>query len=108
MARTVMFSTKAVRRLAILGAVAICGVGLTGCIYPEESLSSDFGRALHENLVAQIADPEAAYGPQPPADGARARLATERYRAGRVIQPQPAMASKIGVLVNSGAGEQQQ
>jgi hypothetical protein len=108
MARMVMFSTKAVRGLAVVGALAGCGAGLAGCVLPQESLSADFGRALHENLVAQIADPEAGYpGPPPPADGARAALAMERYRAGKVTQPVPATASKIGVAIGGTQPPQQ-
>jgi type IV pilus biogenesis protein CpaD/CtpE len=106
MARMVMFSTEAVRRLALAGALAACGAGLAGCVVPQQTLSADFGRALHENLVAQIADPDAAYpGPPPPADGARAALAMERYRTGQVIKPVPATASKIGIT--SGGMQQQ-
>jgi hypothetical protein len=108
MARMVMFSTERARRLAIIGALAACGAGLAGCVVPQKQLSADFGRALHENLVAQIADPDAAYGPPPPTDGARAQLAMERYRTGKVIQPQPATASKIGILVGGGAQGPQQ
>lgn len=97
MARTVMSSTDRLRRTAIrLAMLLACGAGLAGCIYPQEPLDVDFGRALHEDLVAQITNPEATYGPQPPADGARAGLAMERYQAGEVIKPQPLTASQVG------------
>lgn len=102
MARTVMSFTR-LRRPA-LAAGALCAAALGACTTPQTTLSSDFGRALHEDLLAQIADPDAApVGPPPPADGARAALAQERYRTGKVIKPQPAIGSKVGVSNSTGA-----
>jgi hypothetical protein len=98
MARTVMFSTKALRTAAAVGALAAAAGGLAGCVIPQTNLSPDFGSALHQNMVAQLADPDAVYrGPPPPTDGARAGLAMKRYREGKVIMPVPATATDIGV-----------
>ena len=105
MAPTVMFSTEHLRILARIGLLAACAAALGGCMIPKEQLSSDFGRALHEDLLAQVDDPDRAHtGPPPPADGARVGLAMERYRTGKVIKPQPATASKIGVVVSASPG----
>ena len=97
MAPMAMFSTNLIRSLLTAGALALCGMGLSGCLLPEENLSPEFGRSLHQHLAAQIADPDAVYGPQPPADGAHSALATDRYQKGQVIQPVPAKASDIPV-----------
>lgn len=103
MAPMAMFSTESVRRLALVSALALCGVGLSGCfMLSEQNLSPEFGSTLHQHLAAQIADPDAVYGPQPPADGARSALATDRYQKGQVIQPIPAKASDIAVPTGSG------
>lgn len=107
MARTVMSFTDRISRAALRIAILVgCAAGLAGCIYPEEPLSPDLGRALHEDLVAQIANPEATYGPPPPADGARSGLAMERYHTGKVIKPVPAAASDIGVHLTGANGQQ--
>lgn len=97
MARMVMFSTNALRR-ATFGALLMASGALVGCVIPQTNLSPDFGRALHQDLVAQLADPDPVYrGPPPPMDGARSALAMKRYREGKVIMPQAATASEIGV-----------
>lgn len=104
MARMVMSFTRLRRRALIAAAATLCAALAAACTTPKTTLSSDFGRALHEDLLAQIADPDAApVGPPPPADGARVGLAMERYRTGKVIQPQPAAASKVGVSMTNGA-----
>ncbi|MFC3069160.1 hypothetical protein [Phenylobacterium soli] len=92
-------------RATALAGLALCAAGLSACTTPRTTLSEDFGRALHEDLLAQIADPDATpVGPPPPSDGARAALAQERYRTGKVIKPTPATASKIGVVAAPTAG----
>lgn len=109
MARTVMSFTKlGLRGLAFAGALA----GLCACANAaDQQAEADFGRALHEDIVAQIADPDREAAPHPPAvsDGARVGLAMERYRTGKVIEPQPATASRIGVVMEpngaSGSGQ---
>lgn len=99
-----MFSTEASARRAGLGVLLLTAAALGGCA-SQHTLSEDFGRALHENLVAQIADPEPAWAnrPPPPADGARIGLAMERYRTGKTIKPKPAKASDVGVSINFGS-----
>jgi hypothetical protein len=101
MARTVMSFTKRLRPFGLAGALALAGAGLSGCIFPQEPLNHDFGRALHENLVAQIADPDVVYGPNPPANGEAVGLAMQRYRTGTVIKPKAAVATDIGIFGSS-------
>lgn len=73
---------------------ALAGGGaLSGCVdNPAQSkirIQPDFGRAVSQDLAAQIANPDAGRdaGPPPPLDGARANLAVQRYRQNEVIQP---------------------
>jgi len=81
--------------------------GLSGCMASRTHLSKDFGAALREDLVAQIADPDARYtgDPDPGSNGGRVAQAQERYRTGKVIAP-AAAASDIGSSASGGAGMQ--
>ena len=78
-------------------------LGLAGCVESQQHLSQDFGSAVRQDRVAQIADPEARYKgvPAPGSDGARVGLAQERYRTGKVIAPSDASASEIGASSSS-------
>lgn len=92
------------KHLAILGLVAAAGVGLGGCVYSQVHQSDDFGAAAHQDIVAQIANPNPRYpGPPPPSNGNRAELAQFRYRTGTTI-PAVAEASSIGMAGDSGSG----
>lgn len=83
-------------------------IGLSGCAYSQLDLSDDFGRSARQSVVSQIADPDARYSGTPAAgsDGARVALAQDRYRTGRVIQPQPPSTSTIRQLGGNQAGPQ--
>jgi hypothetical protein len=72
-------------------------MGLTGCVERQATLSPDFGRAVHEDLTAQIADPDAHYvgKPAPGSEGHRVGLAQQRYVTGKVIKPATTGASTI-------------
>jgi hypothetical protein len=80
--------------------------GLAGCAVPQEHLSSDFGQALRQDVVGQIADPDARYkgDPAPGAIGSRVAGAQDRYRTGKVIAPASAGASTIGATAAPTAG----
>jgi hypothetical protein len=101
-----MSSTRsfAMKRAAILGLLAVAGIGLSSCAFSQTHLSDDFGAAVRQDVVAQIADPNAHYpGPPPPSNGARAALAQTRYRTGTTIPP-VATASTIGVSSEGSPG----
>lgn len=80
----------------LLISTALCGL-LSGCMVSRQHLSKDFGASLNENLVAQVADPDARYkgDPDPGSNGGRVALAQDRYRTGKVIAP-VSSASEIG------------
>jgi hypothetical protein len=87
--------------------LAGAGVLLASCAdeggLDKEWRSMEFGKALHEDMTAQIADPDASYkGPPPPANGARVALAVKRYEAGAVKSPQP--ASSLTQIQGGGGG----
>ena len=72
-------------------------VSLSGCIESRTHLGRDFGETVHQDVVAQIADPDARYKgvPAPGSDSARVALAQERYTTGKVIAPTTVGATKI-------------
>jgi hypothetical protein len=74
---------------------AATGILLSGCAQTRLRIQDDFGRAVNEDLTAQIADPDAGrdQGPPPSSNGARAVLAVERYRQDAVTQPSTVGAS---------------
>lgn len=76
---------------------ALLALGLSGCVESRVHLSQDFGLAVRQNEVAQIADPDARYPADPIADGARVGLAQQRYRTGLTIPPATTSASEIGI-----------
>ncbi|WP_312162166.1 hypothetical protein [Phenylobacterium sp.] len=84
--------------------VVTAASGLAGCVQSQAHLGSDFGYALRQAAVAQIANPDAVYAgvPAPGADGARAAGAQERYRTGKVIAP-TGIASTISSAASVGA-----
>jgi hypothetical protein len=91
-------SMKIIWSLAVLAAG---GVALGGCAVSQPRLADDFGVAVRQDLVAQIADPDARYPRKPPASsGSRAALAQARYQTGTSIPP-VGSASKIGLDTGS-------
>jgi uncharacterized membrane protein YgcG len=84
-------------------ALAAAGVALSGCVQSQLRLSDDLGRAVGQNVAAQIADPDAAYKgkPMPASDGRRTGLAQDRYERNAVIRP----ASTSTSSSSSGGGE---
>ena len=75
--------------------IALAGVGVfaSGCaddklLNSDLKQANDFGRAVQEDLAAQIADPDATYkGPPPPSSGERAALSQSNYAKDTVKQP---------------------
>lgn len=84
--------------------VALAAAGLAGCVQTQPHLSGDFGYAVRQAAVGQIANPDAVYtgNPAPGSNGPRVAAAQERYRTGKVIEPVAAAstvssASSIGM-----------
>lgn len=85
--------------------IAICAcAALAGCTQSKMNLSPDFGRAVRQDIAAQIADPDARYEgkPDPGSNGDRVGLAQKRYQANQVIPPTSTTAS--GRADNGGGG----
>lgn len=95
-----------IQRAALL---VLVGLGISACAQSSLRISSDFGNAVNQDAVAQIADPDAHYEgtPAPGSNGARVGLAQKRYQSNQVIQPSVGGASKVGQADNgssAGAG----
>ena len=89
--------------------VILClGPALSACAQSSLRLDPDFGKALHQDLAAQIADPDAHYEgtPAPGSAGTRVGLAQKRYSNGQVIQPTSTTASSrtLGGIDNGAGG----
>jgi len=97
---------KSPKSLLLLAALAGVGVIAAGCAdekaLTEDMHSTDFGRAVKEDIAAQITDPDASYkGPPPASSGQRANLAQTRYKTDKVIVPTGTTTINIG---GSGGG----
>src|SRR5690348_1290092 len=86
-----MISTKTFRAALILGAC----MALSDCAQSSLRINPDFGSALHQDVAAQIADPDAHYEgtPAPGSSGPRVGLAQKRYDTNTVIPPSSTTAS---------------
>ena len=76
-------------------------VGLSACAQSTLRINPDFGDAVREDTVAQIADPDAHYTgtPAPGAsDGQRIGLAQTRYEKNQVVPPSSTTASSAGSI----------
>ena len=94
------------RGCAVVAALAGSSL-LGGCIVTgQHSLDPHYGQAVHNDIVAQIADPEPAYARkvEPAADGTRAVSANRRYLSGQVIQPQSQTTSSVAGSAPGGGG----
>ena len=77
---------------------------LAGCADPHEPLNADFGNSVATNMAAQIINPGPNMTVRPAvSNGRRMSDAMERYRAGRVYPPIPA----IEAVVKQGAAPDQ-
>ena len=86
-----MISTKTARAALVM---VLCAA-LSACAQSSLRISPDFGNAVNQDMVAQIADPDAHYEgvPAPGSSTARIGLAQKRYNANQVIQPSSTTAS---------------
>ncbi len=105
---------RALKLPLLLAVLTGAGVLLSGCmnrIDPTQTSigpPDDFGRAVREDLAAQIADPDPAWKntPQPASSGERAALAQKAYGTDAVKQPQGlnTMTAASGSGGGSGGG----
>lgn len=88
-------TTKAASLLLIAG---LC-LGLSACNVSRMRLSHDFGRAVRQDVMAQVADPTPSYTgvPAPGAGGARVDLAQQRYVTGKTIKPATNTTSTVSL-----------
>jgi hypothetical protein len=75
--------------------VLLTGLGTAACAQSSLRISPDFGKAVSQDVVAQIADPDAHYEgtPAPGSNSARVGLAQKRYESNQVIPPSSVTAS---------------
>lgn len=95
------------RGCALVAALAASSL-LAGCLSPQHSLEPDYGRAVRNDIVAQVADPEPRYARkvEPAADGTRAVSANRRYLSGQVIPPVTQSTSQVAGSSGGGGAPQ--
>jgi hypothetical protein len=78
-------------------ALLVGALGASGCAVSRYHLTDDYGRAVRENVAAQIADPDARYKgePAPASSGPRTASAQTRYDAGAVTPPAATSTSSV-------------
>jgi hypothetical protein len=94
-------SAARLRKVAwILGA----GLAVSACTESRLHLSDEYGQAIRQDQIAQVADPEARYKGVPPAgsNGMRAVNAQARYEHNAVIPPASMTTSSVGASGGSG------
>ena len=89
-------------------AVVCLAPALSACAQSSLRLDPQFGSAVHQDVVAQIADPDAHYEGivTPGSSGRRVGLAQKRYDTNQVIQPSgnPASSRTLGGIENGSSG----
>ena len=79
------------RKTAALTAMLFLAPLLSGCTQSALRISPDFGNAVHQDMAAQIADPDARYEgtPAPGSNGARVGLAQKDRKSTRLNSSHP-------------------
>ncbi|HEV2365706.1 MAG TPA: hypothetical protein VGS12_16060 [Caulobacteraceae bacterium] len=90
--------------LAAAAALAATAFGLGGCVNPIR-MNPDFGEAVGQDTVAQVADPDARYSGPIRTSGKRVAGAESRYEKDQVIQPSSTGAANevVGGTAPAGA-----
>ena len=85
----------ALRKTPTITAALFLAAILSACTQSRLRLEPDFGRAVRQDVAAQIADPDAHYKgiPAPGSGAARVGLAQRRYDTNEVVQPSTTGAS---------------
>lgn len=80
-----------------LAAFAIVLTSPAAAKKPKPAQTDNWGEAVRQTMSAQIIDPNPQYDSAVPvSNGERVSAATDRYRAGRVKQPDNVSASRVG------------
>ncbi len=93
----------------VLAGAAAAISACTGIDDPGQSrlrLSDDFGRAVREDITAQIADPDPAWKNTPPplSSGDRSALAQTKYKTNTVKEPKASSTSTVETSGSGGGG----
>jgi hypothetical protein len=85
------------RGVASIAVILALGTGVCACTTSYLHIADNFGRGARQDLVAQIADPEARYEgkPAPGSSGRRIGLALDRYNNNAVIPPAVAVTTAM-------------
>ena len=81
--------------------VGLAALALSGCssaVYKAADIEDpNFGRALRQNLAAQVANPapDYDYANPPASSGPRTSISQERYDTGTVIKPEAQATSTV-------------
>jgi hypothetical protein len=80
-------------------ATAVLALALSGCAESRLNIADDYGHAVHQNIVAQVADPDAHYKgiPTPGSNGQRTSAAQDRYNHNSVTKPAATSTSNVGL-----------
>lgn len=86
-------------RMTPVVAAAVLGTALVGCaensIY-ERPGDAAFGEANRQTMMAQVIDPDPVYADDAVASGEVGAAAVERYRQGKVEQPESIRTTNVG------------
>src|SRR5438552_3714187 len=101
-----MTMSAVMTKSATAAALALAAIALSGCLQTRLRISDDFGRGVRQNVVAQIADPDAQYKgvPGPASSGMRSGLAQEKYNHNAVTRPASTSTSSVGGGGGGGGG----
>jgi hypothetical protein len=101
-----MTMSAVLAKCATAAVLAGAALGLSACMQSRMSLADDYGQAVRQDMVAQVADPDAHYkgAPAPGSNGRRVGIAQERYNRNAVIQPASTSTSNVSVGGGGGGG----
>ena len=94
------------KREFAIGVLLAASLLVAGCAESRMHLSDDFGAAVKQDTMAQIANPDAKYNgdPAPGSNGSRVASAQDRYVKDTVTPPVAARASTVGGASSSSSG----
>ena len=96
------FLTKSATAAAIAG----FALALSGCAESRLRLSDDYGHAVRENIIAQVADPDAHYKgvPAPGSNGQRGKPSRRRGTTTMLLSGRRSTATSTAGTAGGGGG----